>query len=109
MSASDARGVGSKRLASTTSRFGFLSPLRASVTAPVILARGVGNDPNPVPFVRGADGFRWYAIPLSVKPALGQVPENDAHPISKQRCHVLHNCVLRSYHAKGSHQFPVES
>jgi hypothetical protein len=72
-------------------------------------AIGVGNDPNAVAFVRGADGLRWYAIPLKVKPALGHVPENNAHPVTKQRCHVLHDCVLWSYHAKGSHQFPVES
>ncbi len=72
-------------------------------------AIGVGNNPDPISFVRGADGERRYTIPLSITPALGQVPENSSHPISKQRCHVLHDCVARSYQANGSHKFPVES
>jgi len=70
---------------------------------------GVGNNVDPVTFVRGADGARRNAIPFKIKPALGHVSENSSHPISKQRCHVLHDCVLRSYQAKGSHKFPVQS
>ena len=47
--------------------------------------------------------------PFRIIPALGQVPENRSHPSTKQRCHVLHDCVERSNHANGAHQFPVES
>jgi len=72
-------------------------------------AIGVGNNPDSVPLVRGADGSRRYAIPFRVKPALGHVPENNVQPVTKQRCHVLHDCVLRSNQAKGSHKFPVQS
>lgn len=80
------------------------------MSAPVhIPAVVVGNNPDPISFVRGADGARRYAIPLKIKPALGHVPENGSHPVRKERCHVLHDCVFRSYQAKGSHQFPVES
>jgi len=75
----------------------------------VLLASGVGNNPDAVSLVRGANGGRRYAIPLRVIPALGQVPENEAHPSTKQRCHVLQHCVAGSNHANGSHQLPVQS
>jgi hypothetical protein len=80
--------------------------MSAPVSFPAVI---VGNNPDPIPLVRGAEGARRYAIPFSVKPALGQVPENGSHPVRKERCHVLHDPVARSNHAKGSHKFPVES
>jgi hypothetical protein len=67
---------------------------------------GVGNNPYPVPLMRGADGARRYT---RITPALGQVPKNNAQPVIKHRCHVLHDRVLGSNHANGSHKFPVQS
>jgi len=72
-------------------------------------AIGVSNNDDPITSVRGAADCRWYAIPFRIKPARGQVSKNNAHPEIKQLCHVLHDRVARSYHAKGTHKFPVES
>jgi hypothetical protein len=58
--------------------------------------------------MRGADEARWNAIPFRIIPALGHVPENSSHTVSKECCHVLHDCVSRSNHANGSNQMPVE-
>jgi hypothetical protein len=65
---------------------------------PILFARGVGHDPDPVPLVRGANGGSWYAIPADIIPDRGQVSENSAKPspwplrwASKQCCDVLHN------------------
>jgi hypothetical protein len=53
--------------------------------------------------VFGANGGSWYAMPLCIKPDLGQVSENSSEPsswplrrASKQVCDVLHNDELRS-------------
>lgn len=108
LSASDALGVGRFLRFNSPGRH-LLRSMSKSPLFSASFATGVGNDPNPVALVRGAEGLRWNAIPFSVKPALGQVPKNSAQPISEQRCHVLHDCVLRSNHANGAHQFPVES
>jgi hypothetical protein len=59
--------------------------------------------------VRGSHVAGPYAIPFRVIADLGQVPENFAHPSSKQRCHVLHDREGRSNHANGSKKFPPES
>src|SRR5215831_17373448 len=80
--------------------------MSAPVHIPAVI---VGNNPDTISLMRGADGGRRYAIPFKIKPALGHVSENNSHPVSKQRCHVLHDRVARSYHAKGTHQLPVES
>jgi len=67
---------------------------------------GVGNltdNPQPIPLVIGANGRRWYTIPLRIIPALGQVPENSAKirsPSSNraaQSWYVLQQNVSRSY------------
>lgn len=42
-------------------------------------------------------------------PDLGQVSEYVAHPSMSDRCHVLHERVLGSYQAKGTHHLPPES
>jgi hypothetical protein len=75
----------------------------------IAVAVRVGKYPQPIPLVRETNGARRYAMPLRVMPDLGQVSENSAHPPIKQRCHVLHDCVARSYQANGSYQFPPES
>jgi len=56
--------------------------------------------------VRGSNVCGRYAIPLRVITDLGQVSENLAHPSTKQRCHVLHEDELRSYHANATHHLP---
>jgi hypothetical protein len=84
-------------------------PAERSATAFVLLASGVGNNPDAVPSVRGTNGARRYAMPFRVMPDLGQVSENSAQPSTKQRCHVLHDRVARSYQANGSYEMPVES
>ena len=48
-------------------------------------------------------------MPFRVIPDRGQVSANGAHPVSKQRCHVLHDCVSRSYQANGSQKVFPES
>jgi hypothetical protein len=75
----------------------------------VLLASGVGNNPDAVSSVRGTNGARRYAMPFRIIPDLGHVPENNVQPATKQRCHVLQDRVERSYQAKGSNDFPVES
>jgi hypothetical protein len=48
-------------------------------------------------------------MPFRIIPDLGQVSEYRVQPSTKQRCHVLQHGVLRSNHANGSNDFPVES
>jgi len=50
--------------------------------------------------MRGADGGRWYAVPLSVIPERGQVCENRSESETKVACDVLQQCVAGSYHTK---------
>jgi hypothetical protein len=60
----------------------------------------VGNNPQTVPAVIGAEGARWYAIPLAVIPALGQLSEYRVHVSvgpSKQPWDVLQQKVVGSY------------
>jgi hypothetical protein len=47
-------------------------------------AVGVGNKPDPVAAVRGANGTSRNAVPLRVIPARGQVSENSLHSSSKE-------------------------
>jgi hypothetical protein len=48
------------------------------------VAVGVGNKPDTVAAVRGANGRSWYAVPLRVIPARGQVSENTSESSSKE-------------------------
>jgi hypothetical protein len=66
-------------------------PAERIATALVLLASGVGNNPESVASVRGTNGGRWYAVPLRVVPARGQVSENSAEPSAKQSCDILHD------------------
>lgn len=58
--------------------------------------------------MRGSNVCGRNAIPARVITDLGQVSENFAHPSTKQRCHVLHEDVVRSYHANATHHFPPQ-
>jgi hypothetical protein len=80
-----------------------------SVVSPVSIVAGVGHDPDSVASVRRTNGARWYAMPLRVIPDLGQGPENNVQPSTKQRCHVLQDDDAGSNHASGSNHFPEES
>jgi hypothetical protein len=51
----------------------------------------VGNDPDPVPPVRGTDGGSWYTVPDSIIPERGNVSEYGSHPETKQAWDVLHD------------------
>jgi hypothetical protein len=62
-----------------------------------LLLSGVGNNPHPVPDVRGSNVASPYATPLRIIPERGQVSENNAKSPSKQSCDVLHDDVSRSY------------
>jgi len=104
-SASFARGVGQIG----ARKFLGERPAERRATAFVLLASGVGNNPNPVSLVRGANGARRNAMPFRVIPDLGQVSENVSHPSTKQRCHVLQDREFWSNHANGSNNMPVES
>jgi hypothetical protein len=50
----------------------------------------VGNNPDPISDVRGANVGSWYAVPLRIIPDRGKRTENVAHPVIKQLCDVLH-------------------
>jgi hypothetical protein len=65
-------------------------------TAFVLLASGVGNNPDAVAPVRGADGRSGYAVPDSVIPERGQLSENSSMPGTKEAWHVFHNCKAGS-------------
>jgi len=80
-SASFARGVG--HLIGCKKFRGDL-PADLKAIALVLLASGVGNNPDSVASVRGANGGSWYAVPLCVIPDLGQVSENFCKPSTKQ-------------------------
>jgi hypothetical protein len=60
------------------------------------LAVGVGNNPEAVSLVSGANVGSWYAMPLRIVPDRGQVSENSLKPSMKQVCHVFHNNEVRS-------------
>jgi hypothetical protein len=60
------------------------------------LAVCVGNNPNPIPSVRGADGGSWHTVPDRIIPERGQVSANGSHPETKQAWDVLHDDEARS-------------
>jgi hypothetical protein len=76
-------------------------PVRRA-TALVLLASGVGNDPEAVAPVRGADGGSRNAVPLRVIPARGQVGEHSTESPRKERWNVLHEDVPGSKLANDS-------
>ena len=84
--ASFARGVG--QTSARKSR-GDRPPERIAC-AFVLLASGVGNKPEPVAPVMGANGGSGYAVPPRIIPERGQVSENDAKSSTKESCDVLH-------------------
>lgn len=86
------RGVG--QIGFMKSR-GDLPPERIA-EAFVLLASGVGNNPEPVAPVRGANGGSGYAIPPRIVPERGQVSENVSKSSTKERCDVFHDDEGRS-------------
>jgi hypothetical protein len=56
----------------------------------VFEASGVGNKPDPVSPVRGANGGSWNTVPPRIVPDRGQVSENLSKPSIKESCDVLH-------------------
>ncbi len=68
-------------------------------------ALGVGQNEDAVPLVRGANGGSWYAVPLRVIPALGQVSENSSEPQGKVPWDVFQQDVAGSYCANDSEDF----
>ena len=64
------------------------------------LAVGVpqgGPEPEPVAFVRGANGGRRETRPLRIEPELGKVGEDVREPVSNKLGHVLQEDVPRSH------------
>jgi hypothetical protein len=56
----------------------------------------VGNEPDSITDVIGANVASWYAVPFRIKPERGQVSENSVHPETKQAWCVFHDDELRS-------------
>ena len=113
-SAMDAVGVGHIRMATTVSKFGKRYGAFATASGVIFAAiaehdRGVGDDPNPVPAVRGANVGSRYAMPLRIIPERGQVSENVCKPPPKQSCDVFHDDVARSYLANEPSIFAPEA
>jgi hypothetical protein len=59
--------------------------------------------------MRRTNGGCGYAIPFSTIPERGQVSENSAHSVSKQRCDVFHDDEGGSYFANESRIFCPEA
>jgi len=57
----------------------------------------------------GTNGCRWYAVPVRIVPALGQVSEYDINPPNKQCCDVFHEHESGSYFANQSAHLSPES
>jgi hypothetical protein len=99
----DARGVGQRPVAAIVPREGrTAAPEDAERFRLYGVALGVGNDEDPVTPVRGADGESGYAVPLSIVPARGQVPENVSEPEGTMPGDVLHDRISGSQLANGS-------
>lgn len=92
---SPALGVGHMRGNGARKSLGDLPPERIAI-ALVFEASGVGNKPEPVAAVRGANGASWDAIPPSIIPERGQVSENVSKSSTKERCDVFHDNVSGS-------------
>ena len=56
----------------------------------------MGDEPESVAKMRGANGCRRYALPLCVIPELGQVTEDDPQSSLKEAWDVLHEDVAGS-------------
>jgi hypothetical protein len=67
------------------------------------------DNEHPVPAVRGADGLRWYAIPLRIVPARGQLSENRSKPATKESCDVLQHDKSGSHLANDPREFPPKA
>ena len=73
----------------------------------------MGDDEDPVPPVRGADGLRGDAVPFRIEPARGQLSENGTEPPAslsrKESWYVLQDDVSRSHHANDSHELEEQA
>jgi hypothetical protein len=69
----------------------------------------VGNDPDAISLMRGADGRSWYTVPDRIEPERGQVSENGSHPETKQAWNVLHDDVAGSNLANEAPVFAPET
>lgn len=76
---------------------------------PCLPFTGVGNNPDTISLLRGANVVSRYAMPFCVIPERGQVSENGAHAETKQACCVFHKDELRSYLASQSAVFRPQS
>jgi hypothetical protein len=72
-------------------------------------ASGVGNNPEPVAPVRGANGGSGYAVPPRIIPERGQVSENVSKSSTKESCDVFHDDVAGSKLANESCIFSPEA
>jgi hypothetical protein len=70
-----------------------IAPFAVLVDFDPSLDLGVGNEPDPVTSVRGANGCCWDTIPDRIIPARGQVSENVSQPETKQAWYVLHDDI----------------
>jgi hypothetical protein len=91
-------GVGQRGLVKSR---GERPPERIAV-AFVFEASGVGNNPDPIATVMGANGWSWDAVPPRMIPERGQVSENVSKSSTKERCDVLHDDELGSQLANES-------
>lgn len=73
--------------------------IHAASDLPSYCVCGVGNNPNSIPRMRGADGGSWNTVPDRIIPERGKVSENGSHPETEQTCDVFHNDELWSYFA----------
>lgn len=73
------------------------------------VAAGVGNNPDSVASMRGANMGSGYAMPLRVIPERGQLSENSAQPSSQEACDVLHDDEAGSYEANESRKLCPKS
>src|SRR5262249_15375407 len=77
----------------------------SGTTLPPFGTLGVGHNEDPVPKVRGTNGFSRKAVPLCVIPACGQVSENSCKSSRKQSWDVFHDHVSGSKYANDSDVF----
>ena len=57
---------------------------RGGRALPASTVCGVGNNPDAISAVRGANGGSWNTVPDRIVPERGQVSENGSHPERKQ-------------------------
>ena len=85
------------------------SMVAKSVVSPVSITAGVGHDPEAVALVRRTNGGSGYAVPLSIVPERGQVPENDTEASPEKRGDILHEDVAGSNLANEAGVFDPEA